>query len=203
MRLTRDFYAKDARVLAKELLGKVLVREIDGIRLRGKIVETEAYIGAIDKASHAYGGRRTKRTEPLYGKPGIAYVYFIYGKYFCFNIICKIEGEAEGVLIRAIEPLENMDLISKLRFNKEFQELNNYQKKNLTSGPSKLCMAFNIDKENNWEDLCESSRLYVEDSYYNDFEIIEAKRVGIDYAEEARDFLWRYYIKDNAFISVK
>ncbi|NFE82308.1 DNA-3-methyladenine glycosylase, partial [Clostridium sporogenes] len=77
MRLTRDFYAKDARVLAKELLGKVLVREIDGIKLKGKIVETEAYIGAIDKASHAYGGRRTKRTEPLYGKPGIAYVYFI------------------------------------------------------------------------------------------------------------------------------
>ncbi|MBW5458807.1 DNA-3-methyladenine glycosylase [Clostridium sporogenes] len=203
MRLTRDFYAKDARVLAKELLGKVLVREIDGIKLKGKIVETEAYIGAIDKASHAYGGRRTKRTEPLYGKPGIAYVYFIYGKYFCFNIISKTEGEAEGVLIRAIEPLENINIISKLRFNKEFEELNNYQRKNLTSGPSKLCMAFNINKDNNWEDLCESSSLYVEDTFYNDFEIIESKRVGIDYAEEARDFLWRYYIKDNAFISVK
>lgn len=127
--INKRFYAKDARVLAKELLGKVLVREVDGIKLKGKIVETEAYIGAIDKASHAYGGRRTKRTEPLYGKPGIAYVYFIYGKYFCFNIISKTEGEAEGVLIRALEPLENINLISKLRFNKEFEELNNYQRK--------------------------------------------------------------------------
>ncbi len=175
MRLTRDFYAKDARVLAKELLGKVLVREIDGITLRGKIVETEAYIGAIDKASHAYGGRRTKRTEPLYGKPGIAYVYFIYGKYFCFNIICKKEGEAEGVLIRAIEPLENMNFISKLRFNKEFQELNNYQRKNLTSGPSKLCMAFSINKYNNWEDLCESSSLYVEDAFIMILKLLKLK----------------------------
>ncbi len=187
MRLTRDFYAKDARVLAKELLGKVLVREVDGIKLKGNSRDRSLY-WAIDKASHAYGGRRTKRTEPLYGKPGIAYVYFIYGKYFCFNIISKTEGEAEGVLIRALEPLENINLISKLRFNKEFEELNNYQRKNITSGPSKLCMAFNINRDNNWEDLCESSSLYVEDVFYNDFEIIETVRVGIDYAEEARDF---------------
>ncbi|EJO5347840.1 DNA-3-methyladenine glycosylase [Clostridium botulinum] len=203
MRLTRDFYSKDARVLAQELLGKVLVREIDGIKLRGKIVETEAYIGAIDKACHAYGGRKTKKTEPLYGKPGIAYVYFIYGKYFCFNIICKKEGEAEGVLIRAIEPLENMNFISKLRFNKELEQLNNYQRKNLTSGPSKLCMAFGIDKDNNRQDLCESTSLYIEDNSNNDFEIVKAKRIGIDYAKEAKDFLWRYYIKDNPFVSVK
>lgn len=203
MRLTRDFYSRDARLLAKQLLGKVLVREINGEKLKGKIVETEAYIGAIDKASHAYNGRRTDRTEPLYGKPGISYVYFIYGKYFCFNIICKQEGEAEGVLIRALEPVENINLISNLRFNKEYEKLNKYERKNLTSGPSKLCMAFNINKSNNWEDLCESSSLYVENTEDNNFEIIESKRVGIDYAEEARDFLWRYYIKDNDFVSIK
>lgn len=203
MRTLRDFYSKDARIVAKDLLGKILVREINGIKLKGKIVETEAYIGAIDKASHAYAGRRTKRTEPLYGKPGIAYVYFIYGKYFCFNVITKKEGEAEGVLIRAIEPLENIDVISKLRFNKDFKELNKYQRKNLTSGPSKLCMAFNITKENNWEDLCESENLYIEEGEETGFEIVETKRIGIDYAEEAKDFLWRYYIKNNEFISVK
>lgn len=203
MRLSKEFYARDARVVAKELLGKVLVHKFNGKCIKGKIVETEAYIGAIDKASHAYGGKITERVKVLYSRPGIAYVYFIYGKYFCFNVITKCEGEAEGVLIRAVEPLEGINDMSIFRFGKDFSNLSAYQKKNLTSGPAKLCMAFNIKRENNKQDMC-NSNLYIEEpANEQTFEIIETKRVGIDYAEEAIDFPWRYYISQNIWVSVK
>ena len=102
MILKKSFFKKGALELAQELLGKILVREIDGKVLKAKIVETEAYIGEIDKASHAYNGRRTERTEPLFHEGGIAYVYFIYGKYFCFNVISGNKDKGEGVLIRAV-----------------------------------------------------------------------------------------------------
>ncbi|MCB2313952.1 DNA-3-methyladenine glycosylase [Clostridium tagluense] len=203
MKLTREFYAKETLQVAKELLGKVVVHEVNGVKLKGKIVETEAYIGSIDKASHAYGGKKTPRLEALYGKPGIAYVYFIYGMYHCFNVITKEEGSPEGVLIRAIEPIDGIDEMSKLRFNKVYNELTKAQFKNLSSGPSKLCIAMNINKENNKQDLC-SGNLYIEESMDKEkIEIIEAKRIGIDYAEEAKDFKWRFYIKDNVWVSVK
>lgn len=227
MKLTRKFYARETLQVAKELLGKILVHQVNGVKLKGKIVETEAYIGSIDKACHAYGGKRTTRCETLYGKPGIAYVYFIYGMYHCFNIITKEEGAPEGVLIRAVEPIEGLEEMSTLRFNKAHTELTKAQYKNLTSGPAKLCIAMNINKENNEQDLC-SNELYVEEPeeinktekkeknfwtqeqrlFYHDkslekFEIVEAKRIGIDYAEEAKDFLWRFYIKNNPFVSVK
>lgn len=104
MILNREFYKRDALEVAKGLLGKILVREIDGVILRGKIVETEAYIGSIDKASHAYNGRRTERTEPLFKEGGIAYVYFIYGLYHCFNVISGESDDGQGALIRALEP---------------------------------------------------------------------------------------------------
>jgi len=203
MRLTRVFYARETLQVAKELLGKILVHEVNGVRLRGKIVETEAYIGSIDKACHAYGGKHTPRIETLYGMPGIAYVYFIYGMYHCFNVITKEEGYPEGVLIRAIQPIEGFDEMSQLRFKKEYNKLTKAQFKNLTTGPSKLCIAMNINKENNKQDLC-TSGLYIEESEEKEkIEVIQAKRIGIDYAEEAKDFLWRFYIKDNNWVSVK
>lgn len=203
MRLTREFYSRETLVVAKDLLGKILVHEFNGVKLRGKIVETEAYIGSIDKACHAYGGKKTPRTETLYGKPGIAYVYFIYGMYHCFNVITKEEGSPEGVLIRAIEPIDGFNEMAKLRFKKSYNELTKAQIKNLTTGPSKLCIAMNINKENNKQDLC-LGQLYIEDSMENEkISIIEVKRVGINYAEEAIDFLWRFYIKENIWVSVK
>ena len=203
MRLTRVFYARETLQVAKELLGKILVHEVNGVRLRGKIVETEAYIGSIDKACHAYGGKNTHRIETLYGMPGIAYVYFVYGMYHCFNVITKEEGYPEGILIRAIQPIEGLEEMSKLRFKKEYNKLTKAQFKNLTTGPSKLCIAMNINKENNKQDLC-TSGLYIEESEEKEkIEVIEAKRIGIDYAEEAKDFLWRFYIKDNNWVSVK
>lgn len=204
MILEKEFFKQGALELAKELLGKILVRECDGRILKGKIVETEAYIGEIDKASHAYNGRRTERTEPLFKEGGIAYVYFIYGKYFCFNVISGIEDKGEGVLIRAIEPLNEFDYLSEKRFNQVYDELTKAKKRNITNGPSKLCLAYSIDKDDNYKKLYEKGDLYIE---YNDknesFEIVETTRIGIDYAEEAREFLWRFYIKDNTYISKK
>jgi DNA-3-methyladenine glycosylase len=182
------------------------VHDINGIKLKGKIVETEAYIADIDKASHAYGGRRTARTEALYGKPGIAYVFSIYGLYYCFNVITKEEESAEGVLVRALEPVDGIDEMARLRFKTSYDKLTKSQVKNLTSGPSKLCMALSITKENNMEDLC-GDKLYIEydknEDSNNKFQIVHTKRIGIDYAEEAKDFLWRYYIKDNPYVSKK
>ncbi|QAT41192.1 DNA-3-methyladenine glycosylase [Clostridium sp. JN-9] len=206
MKLSRKFYSRDAREVSIDLLGKILVHDINGIKLKGRIVETEAYIADLDKASHAYGGRRTARNEALYGKPGISYVFSIYGLYYCFNVITKKEESAEGVLVRALEPVDGLDEIARLRFKTSYDKLTRLQVKNLTSGPSKLCMALNITKENNMEDLC-GDKLYIEydknEDPNNKFEIVHTKRIGIDYAEEAKDFLWRYYIKDNPYVSKK
>ncbi|WP_238883599.1 DNA-3-methyladenine glycosylase [Clostridium sp. YIM B02551] len=205
MRLEREFFARETVQVAKELLGKVLVREVDGQILKGKIVETEAYVGPIDKASHAYGFKKTARVEPLYGKPGISYVFSIYGMYVCFNIITFKEGSPEGVLIRALEPVQGIDSMSVNRFKKEYNKLETRKIKELTNGPSKLCIAMNITKkEHNFIDLITSSELYVEDGEaVNNRDIVETTRIGIDYAEEARYFPWRFYIKENEFVSKK
>ncbi|WP_297635662.1 DNA-3-methyladenine glycosylase [uncultured Clostridium sp.] len=203
MRLNRIFFARDARIVAQELLGKTFVRVIDNIELRCMITETEAYIGEIDKACHAYGMKRTAKVEPLYGEPGITYIYFIYGLYHCFNLITKEINIPEGVLIRAVEPLNNFDYISNIRFKKIFDQLTKTQIKTLTNGPSKFAMAYRLTRNENLVDTITSDEIYLEDSSLTDFEIVKTKRIGIDYAEEAKDFLWRYYIKGNNFISKK
>jgi len=201
--LDKQFYKQGALTLAKELLGKIIVREVDSITLRAKIVETEAYVGEIDKASHAYNGRRTERTEPLFREGGISYVFFIYGKYYCFNVISGIENKGEGVLIRAVEPLNEFDYLSQKRFDENYDELSESKKKALTNGPSKLCMALSIDKSDNYKNLYEKGDLYIEDGEGKKFKVVETKRIGIDYAEEAIDFPWRFYIKGNKYISKK
>lgn len=160
MKLSREFYNRDTLEVAKELLGKTLVTTQNNIVTSGKIVEVEAYMGLEDKAAHSYGGRKTKRVEVMYGKPGVAYVYFIYGLYYCMNVVAREEGIAQAVLIRAVEPLEGKEIMSKRRFNKNYHELNKREIINLTSGPSKLCMALNIDKSMNGEDLL-GNRIYI------------------------------------------
>lgn len=203
MIINKDFYKQGALTLAKELLGKVVVRTVDNVILKAKIVETEAYIGEIDKASHAYNGRRTERTEPLFREGGIAYVYFIYGKYYCFNVISSLENKGEGVLIRALEPLNEFDYLAKKRFNEDYDKLSEAKKKALTNGPSKLCITYSIDKSENYMKLYENGDFYIEDGKMEDFEIVETTRIGIDYAEEAINFPWRFYIKGNKYISKK
>lgn len=203
MIINKEFYKQGALTLAKELLGKVIVRTVDNVILKAKIVETEAYIGEIDKASHAYNGRRTERTEPLFREGGIAYVYFIYGKYYCFNVISGVENKGEGVLIRALEPLNEFGYLAQKRFNEDYDQLTEAKKKALTNGPSKLCIAYSIDKSENYIKLYEKGEFYIEEGEVENFEIVETTRIGIDYAEEAIDFPWRFYIKGNKYISKK
>lgn len=201
-KLDREFYNRDTILVARELLGKVIVHEINGQKLSGKIVEAEAYMGVTDKAAHSYGGRRTSRVEVMYGKPGFAYVFIIYGMYYCFNTVTREEGTPQAVLIRAVEPIEGIDLMAENRFKKPYNQLTKSQMKNLTNGPGKLCGALLIDKTQNGEDLC-GNKLYIEEGDNEKFNIIAAKRVGIDYAEEAKDYPWRFYIEDNKYVSVK
>lgn len=199
-KLKREFYSRDTLTVAKELLGKVLVHNVDGYVLKGKIVETEAYLGLADKAAHTYGGKITKRVETMYGKPGHAYVYFIYGKYFCLNTVTVKEGVPEGVLIRGIEPLEGRDQMILNRFDKGIEELTRYEMKNISNGPGKLTMAMNIDRDLNKEDLC-MDKLYIELGDDEDLDIIETTRIGIDYAKEAIDYPYRFYIQGNPYVS--
>ena len=213
MIIDKEFYNRSAIDVANDLLGKVLVREVDGRILKGKIVETEGYLGVTDKAAHVYGGKKTPRVMPMYKKPGNAYIYSIYGMYYCLNAITVKEGEPEGVLIRAIEPLIGLDYISEKRCNKKYIELNKKERLNLTSGPSKLCLALNLNKNQNDKLLWDNS-LFIAD-YDKELEklienkkektgkIIEAKRIGIDYAEEAKDYLYRFYYEDNPYVSKK
>lgn len=203
MLLDKDYFQKDALYLAKDLLGKILVREVDGKIIKARIVETEAYIGNGDKACHAYNGRRTKRTEVLYSEGGIAYIYLIYGMYNCLNVVTGIKEEAEAVLIRALEPLNEFDYISNKRSNKDFDALTKAQKLALTNGPGKLCKALVIDRELNAIKLYEKGKLYLIDDGFKDFNIVETKRIGIDYAEEAIHFPWRFYIEGNKYVSKK
>lgn len=189
-------------IVAKKLLGKLLVHEKNGIRISGIIVETEAYLGVTDKAAHSYGGRKTKRTETMYEAGGCAYVYLIYGMYNCFNIVTRHKGVPEAVLVRALEPYEGIEEMSIARYNKEYHLLTDQQMKNLTNGPGKLCMALSIDKSLNGEDLC-GNRLFIEDvpGIKSSFNIVADKRIGIDYAGEDKDLPLRFYIENNKFVS--
>lgn len=203
MKLNREFYDRPTLDVAKDLLGKNLVHYVNEERLVGKIIEVEAYIGAIDKAAHSYNNRRTERTEVMFGPPGHAYVYLIYGMYSCMNVITQAKGEAAGVLIRAVEPVEGIKTMSLNRYEKLISDLTKKQILNLTSGPGKLCRAMRITKENKAMDLCGDTLWIENDKDENSFEVITTTRVNIDYAEEAIDFPWRFYIKNNPFVSKK
>ncbi len=193
-KLDREFYNRDSVLVARELLGKVLVHEWEGQRIAAKIVEAEAYMGVEDKAAHSYGGKRTPRVEVMYGDPGYAYMFLIYGMYSCFNVVTREKGIPQAVLIRAAEPLEGIRWMAQKRFGKEYEQLSKSQRKGLVKGPGKLCIALSLDRSVNGIDLC-GDQVYFEEGTDKNFNIIETKRVGIDYAEEARDYLWRFCIE--------
>ena len=195
MILNRDFYIKDGVILAKDLLGKILVKEIDGVLYKGRIVETEAYMGVIDKACHSYNNRRTKKTEAMYREGGYSYIYLIYGMYYCFNVTASIKDNPEAVLIRALEPLENKDLMLKIR--KVKREID------IANGPGKLTKALGITSNDNNIDLTLGKNIWIEDDGYLPNKITETTRVGIDYAEEFKEKLWRFYISENNNVSKK
>ncbi len=192
MKLSRKFYDRGAVDVAKDLLGKVLCRRMRKRILKGMIVETEAYVGPEDKASHSYGGKITERNRVMFGPPGHAYVYQIYGMYFCLNVVTH-RSRPEAVLIRALHPLEGIDVMMKFRKTKL---------KNLTNGPGKLCQAMGIDKSLNGADLL-GNEIWIEDdeNIKKEFEFVSTARIGIDYAEEYRDIPWRFYIKNDPYVS--
>ncbi len=158
-------------------------------------METEAYSGPEDKAAHSSGGRRTQRNEVMYGQKGHAYVYLIYGMYNCLNVtVGAIVGKPEAILIRALEPVEGMELMAKRRGTLSKQV-------NLTNGPGRLCIAMGISRVQNMLDLV-ASPLTVEDAPLVSSEnIVASSRVGVDYAREWKDMPWRFYIKNNSFVS--
>jgi DNA-3-methyladenine glycosylase len=191
-KLTRKFFIRPTLKVAKDLLGKYLVRKIGKKKLVGKIVETEAYIGPKDRASHAYGGRITERCKTEYLVGGHIYIYLCYGMYWQLNITTEKEGKPECVLIRALEPIfKNQKDISKI--------------KNLASGPGKLCRWLKLNKSFDKEDLTKSKRIWLEDRgvKIKKSDIIATTRIGIDYAGEWAKKPWRFYIKDNPFVSRK
>lgn len=198
--LEKDFFNRDTLTVAKDLLGKVIIRNDNGIVYRAKIVETEAYLGIEDRAAHSFGDRKTERTKIMYKDAGTIYVYQTYGIHFMLNFVTKDIGIPEAVLIRGVEPLNEFDNISLNRFGKIYKDLSAYQKKNLTNGPGKLTKALNINKNLNGKNLFKDE-LYLEDDE-SIFDIIIDKRIGIDYAKEAIDYPYRFYIKENPYVSI-
>ncbi len=186
--------------VAKDLLGKILVHKIGETIISGKIVETEAYVGAVDKAAHTYNNRRTPRTEVMFGDGGYVYVYLIYGMYHCMNVVTGVEGDGEAVLLRALEPIEGIEQMAINRFNKNLNELKKRELKLLTNGPGKLCSALGITKEDYGEDLT-GNKIYIYDNEIEKFHVVSSNRINIGYAEEAQDFPWRFYIEGNPYVS--
>lgn len=196
MKLNPEYYLnQDAVFLAKDLLGKVLYTKINDQITAGIIVETEAYFGVKDKASHAYGGRRTNRTETMYGKGGIAYVYLCYGMHNLFNVVSSVKDEPHAILIRAIEPLVGKVIMEERR-NMPFT------KGAISSGPGSAAKALGIDRSFNAKDL-NGTEIWIEDQSinYTENEISISPRVGIAYAQEHALLPWRFFVKGNKYVS--
>lgn len=195
-KLSFSYYQnQDVLFLAKDLLGKVLCTQINGQITAGIIVETEAYMGAFDKASHAYGGRRTNRTETMYSNGGVSYVYLCYGIHYLFNIVTAPEGEPHAVLIRAVEPMEGLEVMESRRNLKAV----NYR---ISSGPGSAAKALGIDNTFNKKEL-EGDEIWVEDHgiHYTDEQIASVPRIGVDYAGDHALLPWRFFVKGNKYVS--
>jgi DNA-3-methyladenine glycosylase len=179
-KLPRQFYDRDTTLVARELLGKLLVHQAGDVIRVGKIVETEAYLGEHDLAAHSSKGR-TRRTEIMYGPPGYAYVYFIYGMYYCVNVVTERAGHASAVLLRAVEPVKNLE--------------------GRTCGPGLLCRAMKIDKALNGHDLLSDDFFIAAPETAEEIPIVKGPRIGVDYAKHwARRHL-RFHLKGNPHVS--
>lgn len=217
-----DFFQQSTLQLAPSLLGMELVHETEDGITSGLIVEVEAYMGPEDKAAHSYGGKKTRRTEVMFGPPGRAYVYLIYGMYYCFNIVSGPPGKPEAILVRALEPRQGIPLMARRRgialhpeltaaldkqgsLTTPFSKLiatHRRQLQALTNGPGKLCTALAITKAQYGWDLT-GSRLYLRPGLgpIPPQQIARGPRINIGYAEEAVEYPWRFWIRDNPFVS--
>ena len=184
MKLPREFYLRDGLTVARELIGKKLVTNSPEGLTSGIIIETEAYMGAIDAAAHAYRGK-TERTKIFYGAGGFVYVYMIYGMHLCTNVVANAENFPEGVLIRALQPVDGVELMKIRRGKKNLREL--------CSGPGKLSQALGITKNFYGKDLC-GEEIFIEPG--KNLRVESTKRINIDYAGEAADYPWRFVAAD-------
>jgi len=180
LKLPRSFYDRDTTLVAQELLGKLLVHQSRGVTRIGRIVETEAYLGPHDLAAHSARGL-TERTKVMFGPPGYAYVYLIYGMYHCMNVVTERDGHASAVLLRALEPVQKLP--------------------DRTQGPGLLCRAMRIDKRLNGHDLLSDNFFIAEPSEAERLKIVKRPRIGVDYAKHWAKRHLRFYIKDNPFVS--
>lgn len=194
-KLPRAFYLRPTLKVAKELIGKLLMRQIGDHRLAGRIVEVEAYLGEKDPASHAFRGK-TKRNEVMFQNGGHLYVYFTYGMHFCSNVVTEEEGIGHAVLLRAVEPLEGLAIMAR---NRGLPFVTEREKQNLCSGPAKLCEAFGIAREENGTDLCgDNIGIEEEPSPATKHKVHRSTRIGITQGKEHN---WRFFLRNSPFIS--
>jgi DNA-3-methyladenine glycosylase len=199
-KLKREFYTRSLLSVAKELLGKIIVisrPKSSDTFLAGKIVEVEAYDGSVDQAAHTFIGR-TKRNEIMFGQGGYLYVYFTYGVHFCANIVTGKEGQGTAVLIRALQPLFGIEQMITNRYGRDLK--NEKEKLNLTNGPGKICQAFKINRDHYGADLTGNEIYLINQPVVQNKNIIITKRIGIS---KSVDLPWRFYIKDNPWVSAK
>lgn len=200
-KLLRDFYSGDTVSIARTLPGRYLVRMWDGQPLVARITETEAYVGAIDKAAHAYGYHKTPRNATMFGPPGHAYIYLIYGMHCCLNFVTEPEGEPAAVLLRALEGAAGVDVMRRLRYGDA--PMNAYRRKNFLNGPGKVCKALDLTTAQNRLDLtgdtlflCDSlADIGLAEPPHEPERLCTGPRIGVDYAEEAKDFPWRFWLE--------
>lgn len=196
-KLTKNFYKRDVLTVARDLLGKILIKKEKSGVLAGKIVEVEAYHGDIDEASHSFRGK-TKRNEIMFEDGGYLYVYFTYGAHYCCNVVTGKKGQGTAVLIRAVEPIAGIELMIKNRFGRKLK--NEKEIFNLTSGPGKVCSAFGINTDHSGTDLTGEKIFILLNKKPNEKEIGISRRIGISRSVELP---WRFFIKGNPFLSRK
>ncbi len=194
-RLPREFYRQDVTITARELLGKIFCRNLDGNLLAGRIVEVEAYDHPGDPASHSYRGE-TPRNKVMFGEGGVVYVYFIYGIHYCLNVVTGKAGEGKAVLLRGLEPLSGMEIMSKNRLGRNYTNRREYI--GLLNGPAKIAQAYDADLRFNGTDLTSGDFFIADDSAPQNFEIVSSPRIGISRGKEMQ---LRFYIKNSPFVS--
>lgn len=196
-KLPLEFYIRDVHTVAKELLGKLFVRRFKEELLIGKIVEVEAYDGRVDEAAHSFNGK-TKRNEIMFNGGGNLYVYFTYGMHFCSNVVTGIINEGTAVLLRAMEPILGIECMALNRYGKK--KISEKEKINLTNGPAKICQAFNIGRDENGTSLIGENIFILDQPKLKSSQIEITQRIGI---KKSVDLPWRYFIKNNPFVSKK
>ncbi len=193
-RRSKTFFRRGAKDIAKNILGDYLTFKTKKQTLIGKIVETEAYLGISDDASHSFGGRITLRNKIVYSQGGLIYVYLIYGKYWCFNIVVSKKDDPQAVFIRAVEPICGIEVMKRKRGIEKEEKL--------TNGPCRWTQSFSISKSFLGKEIT-SKDIFISSPKNKDFTIVATKRVGVDYAAKSKNLPLRFYIKGNPFVSKK